>query len=204
MPNPSRHWPAVVHDVLSLTTGRLNLLLTDGRHVYGTRYGNSLFILGERPLSSEPLDDQPAWRELPDESLVVVTGAGRHRRSPPCERNAMTAESRIDVHLEPDSMARALEADVRAGLGSTPKTLPPKWFYDDRGSELFDEITRLPEYYPTRTERSILLEHAHEITELTKADTARRTRFGHFGEDPHPARRASATPARSTASCPST
>ena len=42
---------------------------------------------------------------------------------------------------------------MRAGLAATPKTLPPKWFYDDRGSELFDEITRLPEYYPTRTER---------------------------------------------------
>ena len=53
-------------------------------------------------------------------------------------------------------MARALEADVRAGLTATPKTLPPKWFYDDRGSELFDEITRLPEYYPTRAERAIL------------------------------------------------
>jgi len=60
---------------------------------------------------------------------------------------------------------------VRAGLGATPKTLPPKWFYDDRGSELFDEITRLPEYYPTRTERSILVEHARDVAELTKADT---------------------------------
>ncbi len=77
----------------------------------------------------------------------------------------------VDVHLTPDATARALEADVRAGLGTTPKTLPPKWFYDDRGSELFDEITRLPEYYPTRTERSILVEHARDVAELTKADT---------------------------------
>jgi L-histidine N-alpha-methyltransferase len=83
----------------------------------------------------------------------------------------MTADVTIDVHLEPGTLARALEADVRAGLGSTPKTLPPKWFYDDRGSELFDEITRLPEYYPTRTERGILLEHARDVAELTKADT---------------------------------
>lgn len=83
----------------------------------------------------------------------------------------MTAEIRVDVHLEPGAMARALEADVRAGLGGMPKSLPPKWFYDDRGSELFDEITRLPEYYPTRTERSILLAHAGDIAELTKADT---------------------------------
>ncbi|MDQ1431144.1 MAG: L-histidine Nalpha-methyltransferase, partial [Actinomycetota bacterium] len=83
----------------------------------------------------------------------------------------MTDDVTIDVHLEPGAMARALEADVRAGLGSTPKTLPPKWFYDDRGSELFDEITRLPEYYPTRTERGILVEHARDVAELTKADT---------------------------------
>lgn len=83
----------------------------------------------------------------------------------------MTADVTVDVHLEPGAMARALEADVRAGLGSTPKSLPPKWFYDDRGSELFDEITRVPEYYPTRTERGILLEHGRDIADLTKADT---------------------------------
>ena len=78
---------------------------------------------------------------------------------------------RVDVHLEPDAMARALAADVRAGLGSTPKTLPPKWFYDDRGSELFDAITRLPEYYPTRTERAILTAHADDVARATGADT---------------------------------
>ncbi len=83
----------------------------------------------------------------------------------------MTTDVTVDVHLEPDAATRALEADVRAGLGATPKTLPPKWFYDERGSELFDEITRLPEYYPTRTERSILVEHAQDFAELTKADT---------------------------------
>ncbi len=83
----------------------------------------------------------------------------------------MTGEVRVDVHLKPGDMARALEADVRAGFASTPKTLPPKWFYDDRGSELFDAITRLPEYYPTRTERAILSAHAREVAELTKADT---------------------------------
>ncbi len=83
----------------------------------------------------------------------------------------MTTDVTVDVHLEPDAATRALEADVRAGLGATPKTLPPKWFYDERGSELFDEITRLPEYYPTRTERSILVAHARDLAELTKADT---------------------------------
>ncbi len=83
----------------------------------------------------------------------------------------MTATVRVDVHLEPDAMARALEADVRTGLSSTPKTLPPKWFYDDRGCELFDEITRLPEYYPTRAERTILAERAPAIARRTNADT---------------------------------
>ncbi len=83
----------------------------------------------------------------------------------------MPSEIRVDVHLEPDAMLRSLEADVRAGLATAPKTLPPKWFYDDRGSELFDEITRLPEYYPTRAERSILAERAGTIAERTGADT---------------------------------
>jgi L-histidine N-alpha-methyltransferase len=82
-----------------------------------------------------------------------------------------TSRVRVDVHLEPDTMLRALEADVRAGLSSMPKTLPPKWFYDDRGCELFDAITQLPEYYPTRAERAILAEHATAIARITQADT---------------------------------
>jgi L-histidine N-alpha-methyltransferase len=77
----------------------------------------------------------------------------------------------VDVHLGPDDLARALEADVRAGLGTTPKSLPPKYFYDDRGSELFDAITRLPEYYPTRTERGILVDRAADVVGATKATT---------------------------------
>src|SRR6266496_4802000 len=83
----------------------------------------------------------------------------------------MTSRIRVDVHLEPDSLRRALEADVRTGLTAVPKTLPPKWFYDERGSELFDAITRLPEYYPTRAERAILTEHASTIAARTRADT---------------------------------
>lgn len=78
---------------------------------------------------------------------------------------------RIDVHLSPEDLSRALAADVSAGLGATPKELAPKWFYDEVGSKLFDEITRLPEYYPTRRERSILLERADEIVALSRADT---------------------------------
>jgi len=78
---------------------------------------------------------------------------------------------RVDVHLGPDDLATALEADVRAGLTASPKELPPKYFYDDRGSELFDAITRLPEYYPTRAERAILEAHADELATRSGADT---------------------------------
>jgi L-histidine Nalpha-methyltransferase len=70
-----------------------------------------------------------------------------------------------------DSFLDELRADVRAGLTSTPKTLPPKYFYDARGSELFDEITRLPEYYPTRAETSILELNAPEIAELARCES---------------------------------
>ena len=59
------------------------------------------------------------------------------------------------VQARPERYRDALRADVRAGLTAVPKSLPPKYFYDERGSELFDEITRLPEYYLTRAETSI-------------------------------------------------
>jgi L-histidine N-alpha-methyltransferase len=77
----------------------------------------------------------------------------------------------LDVHLDQADMECALRDDVQRGLTSTPKVLPPKWFYDDRGSELFDEITRLPEYYPTRRESEILEARSHEIAAVTGADT---------------------------------
>lgn len=62
-----------------------------------------------------------------------------------------------------------LALDVRVGLSSYPKSLPPKWLYDEVGSRLFDEITRLAEYYPTETERTILRDHAHDIADLSGA-----------------------------------
>jgi L-histidine Nalpha-methyltransferase len=78
---------------------------------------------------------------------------------------------RLDVHLTPEDQARSLRADARSGLGMRPRELPPKWFYDERGSRLFDAITRLPEYYPTRREREILLAHADEIARMSGATT---------------------------------
>jgi L-histidine N-alpha-methyltransferase len=77
----------------------------------------------------------------------------------------------LEIHLDEQDLTRALRADVTAGLTAADKWLPPKWFYDGRGSELFEEITRLPEYYPTRTERAILVDRAAEIAELTAAKT---------------------------------
>ena len=74
-------------------------------------------------------------------------------------------------HLAADSANRALRRDVSRGLRQTPKSLPPKWFYDEVGSALFDQITRLPEYYPTRTEAAILAARAGSIAEATGADT---------------------------------
>ncbi len=80
-------------------------------------------------------------------------------------------EPTIEVHLSAEHAATGLREDVRTGLTARPKWLPPKWFYDARGSELFEEITRLPEYYPTRAEREILAERAAEIAALTRVKT---------------------------------
>jgi L-histidine N-alpha-methyltransferase len=77
----------------------------------------------------------------------------------------------LEIYLDERDLARGLRADVATGLSAEPKWLPPKWFYDARGSELFEEITRLPEYYPTRAEREILATHADEIAQLTGAKT---------------------------------
>ncbi|MEG3635337.1 L-histidine N(alpha)-methyltransferase [Micromonospora palythoicola] len=77
----------------------------------------------------------------------------------------------LEIHLDDQDISRSLRQDVRLGLTATEKWLPPKWFYDSRGSELFDEITRLPEYYPTRAERAVLAERAVQIAELTGAKT---------------------------------
>ncbi|MFE0351706.1 L-histidine N(alpha)-methyltransferase [Streptomyces griseoluteus] len=71
--------------------------------------------------------------------------------------------------LPEDATDAALRADVLDGLSTDPKTLPPKWFYDARGSELFERITELPEYYPTRAEREILQNRSGEIAAASGA-----------------------------------
>ncbi|NHP16817.1 L-histidine N(alpha)-methyltransferase [Rhodococcus sp. IC4_135] len=76
----------------------------------------------------------------------------------------------LEVYLTPAESVDALRAEAREGLTATPKWLSPKWFYDARGSELFEEITALPEYYPTRTERGLLAQYADEIAALTEPE----------------------------------
>ena len=68
--------------------------------------------------------------------------------------------------------ASAFQADVLAGLSAMPKRLPPKYFYDGAGSQLFERITELPEYYPTRCELRILRDHARDIAKLIPAGAA--------------------------------
>jgi L-histidine N-alpha-methyltransferase len=77
----------------------------------------------------------------------------------------------VHDHLPEGYLRERLVADVVEGLKGEPRVLPPKWFYDERGSQLFDQITELAEYYPTRAERSILTERAVEIIDLSGADT---------------------------------
>ena len=77
----------------------------------------------------------------------------------PAKTLAATDEIRIESYLE-DHDDRSLAYDVLDGLTRPFKELPPKHFYDARGSELFEQICELPEYYPTRTEREILATHA--------------------------------------------
>ena len=83
----------------------------------------------------------------------------------------MTRAPTIDVHLDGSDLRAALERDARDGLIAPHKHIPPVYFYDERGSGLFDEITTLPEYYPTRCEREILDVHAKDIAATSCADS---------------------------------
>ena len=77
----------------------------------------------------------------------------------------------IDVHLPDGGPLAGLAVDARIGLSAPFKELPPKYFYDERGSILFEEITRLPEYYPTRAERAILDLHGEAVVAAGEPST---------------------------------
>ena len=87
------------------------------------------------------------------------------------DRTALAPRVRVDVLLDHSDWRSALHDATFWGLRSTPKHVPAIWLYDETGSRIFEEITRLPEYYPTRREREILERRAPEIARLTHADT---------------------------------
>ena len=82
------------------------------------------------------------------------------------EPPALTEGVTVEVHLPEGGPLSGIAADVRMGLSAPFKELPPKYFYDERGSQLFERITELPEYYPTRAERAILDARAREIVDV--------------------------------------
>ena len=172
---------AVVREVAAARpTARLNLLLTDGRTLAATAWGDTLWYRTGPDhvlVASEPDDAPGQWTEVPDRSLLLATPAGvrvsalRPVRTDSKDTHMTESRFTLDDRLPAGYFTDTLRADVLAGLGSSPRTLPPKWFYDKRGSDLFEQITRLPEYYPTRAEQEILERRAPEIAESTRAAT---------------------------------
>ena len=78
---------------------------------------------------------------------------------------ALNAQLKLVSH-DDEGIDIAFRADVVQGLAQQQKAVPARWFYDMRGSELFEEITRLPEYYLTRAETGLLEAHGPKIAEL--------------------------------------
>lgn len=97
-----------------------------------------------------------------------VTSVSQSYRKHPLQEERLKIKRLINLSRSSEVETNA-GSDVIQGLTKTPKTLPPRYFYDDRGSELFEEICELPEYYPTRTEAAILQQYASEIAQLTGA-----------------------------------
>jgi len=89
------------------------------------------------------------------------------------------------IHVRPGRRIPGLDEDVRRGLLQPPRSLPPKYFYDARGSELFDRICDTPEYYPTRTEAALLREHSGEIVMQTRPDEIIELGSGTSGKTRH-------------------
>src|SRR6202166_1222187 len=84
----------------------------------------------------------------------------------------MVALARSQAPQLPSAHAAAFKTDVVEGLSAAPKHMAAKYFYDGAGSLLFERITELPEYYPTRCEMQILREHARDIAKLVPAGAA--------------------------------
>lgn len=110
----------------------------------------------------EPGAAQPAADPAAEHRSVDPAGAGT-------ARNASDDQVSISVHLDPADWSDHLAAETARGLSDAPPWIPPVWFYDETGSKLFDQITRLVEYYPTEAERTILAHHASDIARITSA-----------------------------------
>jgi dimethylhistidine N-methyltransferase/ergothioneine biosynthesis protein EgtC len=181
---PQHALAQVVRQVSLVRPGaRLNFLLTDGRSVAATRHGDTLWYRaapGGLVVASEPDDESALWREVPEDSVlqgdvsgVSISPIGTPDAAPAAQSASAPPDDRfsLDRRLPEHYFADALRADALSGLTSVPRSLPPKWFYDAHGSTLFEEITRLPEYYPTRAETQILARRAEQIAARTRADT---------------------------------
>src|SRR5215208_745379 len=107
-------------------------------------------------------------------AFAIGTTRSAGKCSPDSVVLAMPSANLVNPELSPQIVAprrRQILADVREGLSRMPRELSPKYFYDERGSHLFEEITRLPEYYLTRAEREILVARANDIARMTNART---------------------------------
>ncbi len=109
----------------------------------------------------------PTGTAFPPAATTVSDSGSAPSASEPDVGSRLTLER----HLRAEDRAVALARDVLTGLTADRRELPPKWFYDATGGILFEEITRLPEYYPTRRERAILDRHAGDIAATCPADT---------------------------------
>ena len=166
--------------------------------IIATACGDSLFTctIGTRTRSSSrpsPTTTSPAGRAVPSGSLVVATRYDPRDRSDRNDRERIT----IDVHLDAADMDRALRDDVlRSASRRRRRRCRRSGSTTMCGSQLFDDITRLPEYYPTRREREILDAAPARSPTVSGADRAGRARQRHVDEDAAAARRLARRAAR--------
>ena len=132
---------------------------------------NGKFMVNQMVLrgSSLATPGRSRARELPQFLLSAGALAVQRAASGRVHLRGVMGCARTQASAAGTSERSTFAADVLAGLTATPKRLPPKYFYDDAGSLLFERITELPEYYPTRCEMSILREHAADICRLIPA-----------------------------------